>query len=104
MYFWTVVDHCGKLLMEYTSNLKANFFFHYYSYYLQMLLCSQRPDKPALPEKPSLMNRSVLVDHSKPQIPERPALVAQRPPPSSTAVPQTHPTTTGGQCSCMSKI
>lgn len=47
----------------------------------------QRPDKPALPEKPSLMNRStILVDHSKPQIPERPAVVAQRPLANSSAV------------------
>ncbi|XP_047483759.1 SH3 domain-binding protein 1-like isoform X1 [Penaeus chinensis] len=39
-----------------------------------------RVDKPALPEKPSLMSRStVIVDHSKPQIPERPVVLPQRP-------------------------
>ncbi|KAG7176628.1 Rho GTPase-activating protein 17-like [Homarus americanus] len=48
----------------------------------------QRPDKPALPEKPSLMNRSiVLTDQSKPQIPERPAVVAQRPSAATSSVP-----------------
>ncbi|XP_037787849.1 SH3 domain-binding protein 1-like isoform X2 [Penaeus monodon] len=39
-----------------------------------------RADKPALPEKPSLMSRStVIVEHSKPQIPERPVVLPQRP-------------------------
>nr|XP_045593105.1 rho GTPase-activating protein 44-like [Procambarus clarkii] len=41
---------------------------------------TQRPDKPALPEKPCLMTRStILADHPKPLIPERPAAVPHRP-------------------------
>ncbi|KAK7077520.1 Rho GTPase-activating protein 17, partial [Halocaridina rubra] len=40
----------------------------------------QRIDKPALPEKPCIMNRSTItVDHSKPQVPEKPSSVHHRP-------------------------
>ncbi|XP_068235137.1 SH3 domain-binding protein 1-like isoform X1 [Palaemon carinicauda] len=39
----------------------------------------QRVDKPALPEKPHLNRSTIVVDHSKPQIPERPSVVPPRP-------------------------
>ncbi|XP_066972417.1 SH3 domain-binding protein 1-like isoform X1 [Macrobrachium rosenbergii] len=39
----------------------------------------QRVDKPALPEKPHLNRSTIVVDHSKPQVPERPSVVPPRP-------------------------